>query len=381
MKTSFLSISLFTFLVINVNAQNNKGIHLQAIARNEQGIIIPNKQITLRLSILNDTILKNIEYQEIISVTTNVLGLFFVNVGADNSGKVVTGDAFNQIQWNRGEHFLQVEVDPNNALSFTIVGVEKINYVPLALYAEKANTVNSIIPIELGGTSVSSIKELSKLLNIDKVNNTPDSLKPISAAVNIGLNDKLKKADTASLSNRINTKITIGNITLNDITNGLGYTPVKNNYGQFYDTGRQTALVNTATAIKFNFQQLSNKTIITNNTNGNPTRLTVTDAGIYHINYTTQFIKSDIGNDELSIWIRRNGSAYPNTNIIYVIQGNGVKNIFSGSYNIDLGANDYIELFFSIKNINSTLVGSPSTTVTPSRPATPSALISLHAVN
>jgi hypothetical protein len=367
--------------MINVNAQTNKGIHLQAIARNEQGIIIPNKQITLRLSILNDTILKNIEYQEIISVTTNVLGLFFVNVGADNSGKVVTGDAFNQIQWNRGEHFLQVEVDPNNALSFTIVGVEKINYVPLALYAEKANTVNSIIPIELGGTSVSSIKELSKLLNIDKVNNTPDSLKPISAAVNIGLNDKLKKADTASLSNRINTKITIGNITLNDITNGLGYTPVKNNYGQFYDTGRQTALVNTATAIKFNFQQLSNKTIITNNTNGNPTRLTVTDAGIYHINYTTQFIKSDLGNDELSIWIRRNGSAYPNTNIINVIQGNGVKNIFSGSYNIDLGANDYIELFFSIKNINSNLVGSPSTTVTPSRPATPSALISLHAVN
>jgi hypothetical protein len=46
-------ISLITFqlLLINlVQAQNNKGIHFQAIARNENGIIIPNKQITIRIT-------------------------------------------------------------------------------------------------------------------------------------------------------------------------------------------------------------------------------------------------------------------------------------------------------------------------------------------
>lgn len=428
MKIYCISILALVLFVKTVCAQNTKGIHMQAIARNEQGVIMPNKQITLRLSILNDTIQGNIIYQEIKSVTSNVLGLFFVDMGADEPGKVITGNSFNQIKWDEGEHYLQVEVDPNNALTFTTIGLEKINYVPLALYADKANTVTSIIPIELGGTGVTNIKDLSKLLNIDKINNTPDSLKPISIAVNIGLNDKLKKSDTVSLSNRINSKlnsvdtiklsnrinqklnltdtislsnrinsfpridtnslsnrinskITTGNVSINDITSGLGYIPVKNNYGQFYDTGRQTTVVSTATAVKFTFQQLANKTTITNNTAGNPTRITITDAGVYHLNYTLQFIKADSGNDELNIWIRRNGSAYPNTNLINTIQGSGVKNIFSGSYYIELGTNDYIELFYSIKNINSNLVGTPSTTVTPSRPATPSAFINMHAVN
>ena len=567
-----------------VYAQNTKGIHLQAIARNQNGMTIPNKQITLRLSIISDTSNDTIEYQEIKSVTTNMLGLFFVELGADENGKVITIGDFEKIAWNKGDYFIHVEVDPNNSLSFVSAGIEKINYVPLALFADKANGLNSIVPVELGGTGVASQKELITLLNIDKVNNTPDSLKPISIATNIALNEKLKKSDTislsnrinaipkvdtaglsnrinqklntidtlklsnrinlklntndtlslsnrinsiskidttslsnrinlklfssdtvklsnrinlklnttdtaslssrinsiskidttslsnrinlklnttdtaslssrinsipkidttslsnrinlkltaidtlklsnrinaklnstdtvllftkigqklnvtdtaslssrinsipkidtASLSNRINNKISIGTLSYNDIINGLGYTPVKNNYGLFYDTSRQPTSVSTATPVKLAFLQLANKINITTNTSGNPTRITVTDAGIYHLNYNLQFIKSDAGADELNIWIRRNGSAYLNSNSVFTIQGGNLKNMFSGSYYIDLGTNDYIELFFSVKNVNSILTGSPSTTVTPSRPAIPSALISLHVIN
>jgi hypothetical protein len=92
-------------------------------------------------------------------------------------------------------------------------------------------------------------------------------------------------------------------------------------------------------------------------------------------------VKSDAGNDEVHIWLRRNGSAYPNTNSGYVIQGGGIKNSFQGTYFVELGSNDYIELFYSIKNVNSLLVGTPATTQTPSRPAIPSALLSIHAVH
>ena len=42
---------------------------------------------------------------------------------------------------------------------------------------------------------------------IDKVSNTPDSLKPISLYTLIALNEKLKKSDTAWLSNRIDLKL------------------------------------------------------------------------------------------------------------------------------------------------------------------------------
>ena len=200
-------LSLIVLLLIFINllhAQSNKGIHFQAIARNENGLIIPTKQITLRISILTDSIQGMIIYQEIKSVTTNMLGLLFIDIGNEEPGKVVTIGSFNEINWSSKSFYLQVELDHNNALSFLNAGIEKINYVPLALYADKSNMVESIVPIELGGTGVGSIKEIVKLLNMEKVNNTPDSLKPISNAMNSALNEKLKKSDTLYLSNRIN---------------------------------------------------------------------------------------------------------------------------------------------------------------------------------
>jgi len=439
-----ISLIIFQLLLINiVQAQNNKGIHFQAIARNENGIIIPNKQITIRITLLTDSSFGNKLYQEIKSVTTNMLGLLFIDIGSEESGKVVTIGSFNEINWSAQSLYLQVELDPNNALSFLNAGIEKINYVPLALYADKSNMVESIVPIELGGTGVGSVKEILKLLNIDKTNNTPDSLKPISNAMNVALNEKLKKSDTVylsnrinaipkidsliinnkinqklnftdtiklsnrinlklniadtiglvnrillatkndtvSLSNRINNKISAGTISYNDIVGGLGFVPTKNTYGIFYDTTKQTTTVATATPMKLNFQQLANKISAAINTAGNTTRITVSENGIYQMRYMVQFVKLDPGSDEVSIWIRRNSSAYPNTNANYSILGSGVKNIFTGNYFVELGANDYIELYFSIKNINSNLYGTPATLTTPSRPATPSVYISIQSVN
>ena len=215
-------ISLITFqlLLINlVQAQNNKGIHFQAIARNENGIVIPNKQITIRITLLSDSSFGNKIYQEIKSVTTNMLGLLFIDIGNEEPGKVVTIGNFNEINWSAQSFYLQVELDPNNALAFLNAGIEKINYVPLALYADKSNMVESIVPVELGGTGVGTVKEIIKLLNIDKVNNTPDSLKPISNVMNVALNEKLKKSDTVYLSNRINAIPKIDSLVINNKLN------------------------------------------------------------------------------------------------------------------------------------------------------------------
>ena len=158
-------------------------------------------------------------------------------------------------------------------------------------------------------------------------------------------------------------------------------TPVKNNFGIFYDTSKQVTNIATATAIKFNFLQAAFKINISFNTSGNPTRIMVLEAGMYQVNFHVQFIKPDIGTDEVSIWIRKNGSAYPNTHTSYIIQGAGFKNIFIGNCFIELGTNDYIELFYSVKNSSTTVYGTTPITTTPSRPATPSAYLSIHSVN
>jgi len=206
MKILLNVLLIFVFSNILI-AQNKKGIHFQGIARSETGMIVANKQIALRISILNDTLPNHIAYQEIKSVTTNVLGLFYTDIGLDEVGKIITIGSFDQIKWEEDGKYIQVEVDPNNSLHFLQAGFQIINYVPYSIYAEQAKTISSIVPVELGGTGVSSKLEILKSLGLEKVNNTPDSIKPISVVIGIALNEKLKKVDTLSLSNRINIKL------------------------------------------------------------------------------------------------------------------------------------------------------------------------------
>jgi hypothetical protein len=191
---------------------------------------------------------------------------------------------------------------------------------------------------------------------------------------------KLNKFDTNYLSNRINQKLSLDSLTAIKITNALNYTPVPNDYGNFYDTAKQTTAIATATVVKFNFMNFANNIAITNNTSGLPTRITAKNAGLYNIKYTLQFIKTDGANDEVSIWIRRNSSAYANTNNTYTILGSGIKNTISNSFFVALGNDDYVEIYFSIKNVNTSLT-SVNPQSSPSRPATPAAMVSIQRIN
>jgi len=352
-------------------------------------------------------------------------------------------------------------VDVTGELYFSSIGIQKINYVPYAFYADKVDAVNinGVVAVKKGGTGFDNLKDFKIMAAIDKVNNTPDSLKPSSLYTLMALNEKLKKSDTVwlsnridlklnktdtnhlsnrinqklnlsdtikiynkiyqipvldttslsqrinlklnksdttnlsnriefklnkldtnYLSNRINNKISLGSLTANDITNALKYIPVPNDYGSFYDTAKQITPIATATVVKFNFMNFANNIAITNNASGLPTRITASNTGLYNIKYTLQFIKTDAGNDEVSVWIRRNSSAYANTNNTYTITGLGFKNAVSNSFFVALDDNDYIEIYFSVKNINTSLAGvNPQSS--PSRPATPAATVSMQRIN
>ena len=461
MKKTILSLLMLNLYCLNLNGQINKGINFQGVARNNNGIILANKIINLRLSIKTDSTNGIIEYQEIKSITTNTIGLFSVVVGSKQDRNIISIGNFENINWSNTEKFLEVEVDLTGELYFSSLGIQKINYVPYAFYADRVDAVNinGILGIKKGGTGFDNIKDFKNNAGLDKVNNTPDSLKPTSLYTFIALNEKLKKSDTAWLSNRIDTKLnkwdtnnlsnridlklnksdtlllstrinqklnmsdtlkiykkinqvpiidtnslsqrinlklnksdtnylsnrinqklSLDSLTANKITNALNYTPVPNDYGNFYDTAKQTTAIATATVVKFNFMNFANNIAITNNTSGLPTRITAKNAGLYNIKYTLQFIKTDGANDEVSIWIRRNSSAYANTNNTYTILGSGIKNTVSNSFFVALDDNDYVEIYFSQKNLNTTLA-SVNPQSSPSRPATPAAMVSIQRIN
>ena len=365
MKKYFLWWCLIWFVIYipsNVKGQSTKGINFQAIARSNSGLIIPNKQLNIRLSIKTDTNSTKNEYQEIVPVITNALGLFTIVVGAVENNKTITVGPFENINWSKVEKYLQVDVDTLGDFTFTTMGTQKINYVPFSFYADNvgAQNINGIIGLSQGGTGFDNLKSLKEFLAIDKINNTPDSIKPTSILVSNALNTKLNSVDTLSLSNRIKL---IG----------------KDDYGSFYDTASQPTIVATATALKFPFTSFSNNITITNNTALAPTKITVLHAGIYNIHYAIQLLKNEVGSDIASVWIRRNGSAYLNSNVNYNITGSGIKNMCYASYYVELGNNDYIELYYSVKNSNTIPTGNLVQTI-PSRPATPSVMLTINRV-
>jgi hypothetical protein len=387
-------------------SQNQKGIAFQAAARTSYGVIMPNKQIQVRISILKDTLSEEILYQELKSVTTSPLGLFTILIGATESAKIITIGAFEKIDWTAGTYFMRVEIDPENHLQFIRIGQQQIQYAAYAFSADHvlAENLEGILSIPQGGTGVNNLPAFKLALQIDKVNNIPDSLKILSKAsiqalaLKLDKVDhvpdslkilskasiqalalKLDKKDTLSLSNRINQKLNKGEINASELALSLGFLPFETHFGAYTDTARQVANVNTATAVKWRDTIGQNQVSIGLNTSLDRTRLLVVKAGTYLVQYSLQVNNTQIANDEISVWIRRNGAAYPNSLKQFFTGAVGVKNIFSGQSIVVFGEDDYLELFFSVKH-NQTQIFKTSALTNPSRPAIPSAQIMLFRI-
>jgi hypothetical protein len=362
-------------------SQNHKGIAFQAVARTSNGVIMPNKLIQIRISILKDTLEEAILYQEIKSVTTSPLGLFTILIGVAEPAKIVTIGAFEKINWTAATYFIRVEIDPDNHLQFIRIGQQQIHYAAYAFSADHvlAENVAGILSIAQGGIGVNNLPAFKLAMQVDKVNNVPDSLKILSKASIQALAFKLDKKDTTSLSNRINQKLNKGEITASELAISLGFLPFETHFGAFSDTAKQMALANTATAVKWRDTIGLNQTAIGLNSSLDRTRILIVKSGTYLVQYGLQVTNPQVANDEISIWIRRNGAAYPNTLRQFLTGAVGVKNFFTGQAMMIFGEDDYLELFFSVKH-NQTQLIKTSTLTNPSRPVTPSAQIMLHRI-
>jgi hypothetical protein len=137
-------------------------------------------------------------------------------------------------------------------------------------------------------------------------------------------------------------------------------------YGSFYDTTTQTATtINTAKAITFNTTDLSNGVFI-----GSPTsRIVVDSEGIYNFALSFQIDKTSGGTAEFYIWFRLNGVNIDDSAGLIRIQGNDAE-IFS-AYNLflDLKANDYVEIMFSVSDLDVELHAIAATAPVPAIPS------------
>lgn len=208
MKWKVLNFCLIQLLlIVSIESKAQNGLNFQGVARTSSNVVLASQNISVRLSILQGSNTGNIEYQETKSVTTNAQGLFNIIIG-DGTGTINFGN-YSNISWKDVPKFLKMEMDPLAGNNFTTIGTTQLQFVAYAHFANgvAAENIVGLLPVTRGGTGVSNLLDFKNALQLDKVNNTADSLKPISKAIQTALLNKLNTLDTVSLSNRIDTKI------------------------------------------------------------------------------------------------------------------------------------------------------------------------------
>lgn len=128
-----LTILIAVLFSCTMYAQLPQAIKYQAVARDEGGHILDNKQISVKVSII-DSSLSQVVYTEIHKEGTNQFGLFTIEIGR---GLVPTGN-FQNIDWPSGNKWLMMELDPEGGSDYTVMGISEMVSVPYAFYAGSA---------------------------------------------------------------------------------------------------------------------------------------------------------------------------------------------------------------------------------------------------
>jgi hypothetical protein len=150
------------------------------------------------------------------------------------------------------------------------------------------------------------------------------------------------------------------------------------NHGQFYTTYTQSGSADTAYPMEFNESDNSTGITITNNINGLPTRITAVNTGYYNIQFSSQLGTTSTETCEFSIWLRKMGSDVTNSNgdiTINKVAGGG-NVIAAWNFAIPLDAGQYVELYYS-KTTNNGVIAYKAPQTNPTRPATPSTILTV----
>ncbi|MBI4646237.1 MAG: fibrobacter succinogenes major paralogous domain-containing protein [Bacteroidia bacterium] len=173
MKELVLTTGLTIVIVLSALAQAPNGFKYQAVIRNEQGSVIVAQNVSIRISILKDSISNPCIYSETHNVTTNAFGLVNLEIG---SGTVQTG-VFALINWASGTYFAKIELDETGGSSYSEMGTSQFLSVPYALFANNVRLNKNNEDFEL------YITDAGNLIAINIIN---DPLgEPCSGAVTV----------------------------------------------------------------------------------------------------------------------------------------------------------------------------------------------------
>lgn len=161
---------------------------------------------------------------------------------------------------------------------------------------------------------------------------------------------------------------------------GSGSTPPPTKlYGSFHDTITRSISLNSPTPIRLNSTDSSATYGVTiqNDLSGNPTKIVVTQTGVYNLQFSSQVQKTSGGGSEiLTIWINVNGSPIPNTSTNVTLANNSQLLVVAWNFFVYLTSGQYVQLMASATSNTIVLQYLPESLIVP-YPAVPSTILTI----
>lgn len=168
---------------------------------------------------------------------------------------------------------------------------------------------------------------------------------------------------------------------LGQLSTSGGISGVRFPYGAFSSDQDQTTTANTATLMTLNTTDFANGVSISSS------KITVTNPGIYNLQFSAQFQNTDNQIQDISIWLRQNGADITGSTGFVSIParksasaGEEAHEIVGWNYYVSMAANDYIEIYWSTTLATVTIQHYPTSTG-PVRPSTQSVVATLSFVS
>jgi hypothetical protein len=168
----------------------------------------------------------------------------------------------------------------------------------------------------------------------------------------------------------------LGKLTASTNTSGLRVP-----YGAFSSDQDQTTTANTATLMTLNTTDFTNGVTISSS------KITVAAAGIYNLQFSAQFQNTDNQIQDISIWLKQNGTDIPGSTGYVSIParksasaGEEAHQITGWNYYLSMTAGQYVEIYWSA-TLASVTIQNYAAGVTPTRPSTQSVVATLSFVS
>jgi hypothetical protein len=160
-----------------------------------------------------------------------------------------------------------------------------------------------------------------------------------------------------------------------------GGTGIRLPYGAFSSDQDQTTTANTATLMTLNTTDFANGVSIASS------KITVTNPGIYNLQFSAQFQNTDNQIQDISIWLKQNGVDIPGSTGYVSIParksasaGEEAHQITGWNYYLSMTANQYVEIYWSA-TLASVTIQNYAAGTTPTRPSTQSVVATLSFVS